>query len=345
MAEPSNKRITVKDVALEAGVAIGTVSRVIRGEPNVTPEVSARVHAAITRLGWRPSRAAQSMRSMRSRTIGFIFSDIRNPLYSEMVKGAEEVLTQYGYMLIVASSDGSPKVERALIERFSDWNVEGLLFSIENEENEEVGQALSRINYPKVMIERDHPYADAAVGADHYQGTLRATEYLVELGHRRIGLITGGKHTRVCRDRLQAYRDAFQRFNVNLDESLLRVESYSQQYGFRETQLLLSMEQPPTAILALGMRLLAGVLPSIRSRNISIPHDISLICSNDSELAQLATPSISTIRYDPYALGREAAQILMGNLVHNKPLDKVRLDIPTELVLRQSCAPLSHSSN
>lgn len=340
MTAPTTKRITVKDVASEAGVAIGTVSRVVRGEPNVTPEVSAKVNAAIAKLGWRPSRAAQSMRSMRSRTIGFIFSDIRNPLYPEMVKGAEEVLAKYGYMLIVGSSDGNPKVERALIERFSDWNIEGLLFTIENEEDAEVGKVLSHTPYPKIMIERDHAFANAAVGADHYRGTLQATEYLLSLGHTRIGLISGGKYTRVCRDRRRAYYDAHEKFNVPVDENLLRLESFSQDYGYRETQLLLSLDNPPSALLILGMRLLAGVLPAIRNKNLTLPTDIFLICSNDSELAQLATPAISTIRYDPYVLGREAAQLLMNNLVHNKPLDKVRLEIPTELVMRQSCAAI-----
>ncbi|WP_345246826.1 substrate-binding domain-containing protein [Pigmentiphaga soli] len=338
---PTRRRATVKDVAREAGVSIGTVSRVIRQESSVTADIREKVEAAILRLGWQPSMAAQSMRGVRSRTIGFIFADIRNPLYAEMVKGAEDLLSEHGYMLIVASSDGRPEREQALIDRFSRWNVEGLLFSIEDESHPQVARALARVDFPKVMIERAHDNADARVCADHYRGTLHAAEYLLDLGHRRIGLISGGRRTWVGRSRLQAYRDAHASRGVPIDQRLLRLDSFSQSYGFRETQLLLGLDEPPSAILALGMRLLAGVLPAVRSRRCVIPRDLSLVVSNDSELAQLATPAISAIRYDPYALGREAAQLLMKNLGHGERLSGTRLEIPTEFVMRESCARIA----
>ncbi|MGB6106118.1 MAG: substrate-binding domain-containing protein [Pusillimonas sp.] len=337
--QPARRRVTVKDVAQEAGVAIGTVSRVIRHEPNVAPKVREKVEAAIEKLGWQPSLAAQSMRGVASRTIGFVFSDIRNPLYAEMAKGAEDLLAQYGYMLIVANSDGRPEAEQALIERFSRWNVEGMLFSIDDESHPEVHRALADIAFPFVMVERDHPLADAAVGADHYRGTLLATKHLLKTGHRRIAVITGGKgKTRVSRDRLAAYMAAHSQHETQVDETLIRLDSFSEDYGFREAQRLLGLPQAPTAILALGMRLIAGVLKAVRGKEVGIPDQLSLIASNDSDIARLTTPDISVIRYDPYALGREAAHLLMQKLIKGEDLNHVRVEMPTELVMRGSCS-------
>jgi LacI family transcriptional regulator len=332
-------RTTVHDVARAAGVAIGTVSRVINGAPSVTPDVRQRVMAAIAELGWTPSVAAQGMRGVSARMVGFIFSDIRNPLYSAMVKGAEDVFSEHGYMLMVASSDGDPEREIALIDLFKRRRADGLIFSVEDESHAGVLRSLSDSRLPVVMLEREMPSPINGVGADHLDGTRRATEYLLALGHRRIALVTGGRGNRVARDRLKGLTQAHQRAGLEVDPRLLRLDSFSSDYAFRETQLLLSMEDPPTAIIALGIHHLRGVLSAIRLTGLSVPGDISLIAGNDSELAQLCTPAITVIRYDSYALGREAAQLLLRQISGEQAPDSVRLELPTEFVMRESCAP------
>jgi LacI family transcriptional regulator len=124
-----------------------------------------------------------------------------------------------------------------------------------------------------------------------------------------------------------------------VDRELLRLDSFATEYGFRETQLLLGLSERPTAIISSGMHLLSGVLEAVRMKGLEIPGDISLITSNDTELARLATPAISVIRYDPYALGREAALQLLRRISRETPLEPIRIEIPTEFVLRQSCSP------
>ena len=332
-------RITVHDVARAAEVSIGTVSRVVNGAASVKPAARERVNRAIADLGWSPSVAAQAMRGVSTRMVGFIFSDIRNPLYSAMVKGAEDVLTQHGDLLVVASSDGKSEREIALIELFARRKSDGLLFSIEEENDDAVKQSLTATQIPTVMLERELAPAIPAVGADHYNGTRQATEYLLGLGHRRIALISGGRSNRVGRDRLRGFADAHLSAGVTLDEQLLRLDSFSSDYSFRQTQLLLGLAQPPTALIAAGIHLLSGVLPAIRMKGLRIPHDISLIASNDSPLAQLATPAIGVIRYDAYALGREAALLLLQQLKGEEASpSQVRVELPTEFLTRESCA-------
>lgn len=332
-------RITVHDVARVAGVAIGTVSRVVNQVPSVTDEIRVRVLAAIDELGWTPSAAAQNMRGVATRMVGFVFSDMRNPLYSAMAKGAEDVLANAGYMLVVASSDGLESRETQLLDLFSRRRAEGLLFSIEEESSRDVAAAISSAPFPTVMIERELALPVGAVGADHYTGTRRAVEYLLGLGHRRIAMISGGRRNRVGRDRSRGYLDALAHAGVESDPALLRLDSFEADYGYRETQWLLAQASPPTAIVALGSHLLSGVLSALRMKGIEVPGQMSLIASNDSELAQLATPAITVIRYDSYQLGREAALLLLRRLEGKVAFGaEARVEIPTEFVLRESCA-------
>ncbi|MFC4276349.1 LacI family DNA-binding transcriptional regulator [Achromobacter aloeverae] len=336
---PGAARITVHDVARAAGVAIGTVSRVVNGAPSVAPDVRQRVEAAIAELGWAPSAAAQAMRGAPTRMVGFIFSDIRNPLYSSMIKGAEDVLSEHGYMLVVASSDGQPAREIALMQLFKRRRADGMLFAVEEESNADVLRCVADTGYPIVLLEREMAAALGAVGADHLSGTRHATAHLLSLGHRRIALISGGRNNRVGRDRLAGLVQAHEAAGVPLDPALLRLDSFASEYGQREVQLLLELDAPPTAIVAAGMHLLQGVLQGIRMKGRRIPQDISLVASNDSPLAQLVTPPVDVIRYDAYALGREAALLLLRRMNGESIPPATRVEVPTEFVLRASSAP------
>lgn len=338
-------RPTARDVARLAGVAVGTVSRVVNGVPSVRQGAREKVEAAMAQLGWRPNAAAQNMRGRASRLIGFIFSDIRNPLYAAMIKGAEDVLARHGYILVVASSDGLPEREIALLDLFDQRQADGLIFSISQESHPGVRERLRQAGYPFIMLERDAVLPAASVGADHDTGTRHATRYLLELGHRRIALLSGGQDNRVGRDRLRGFIEAHQAAGLAVDHDLVRHESFAEAYGFRQTQLLLEHPRPPTALLVLGQHLLRGVLRAVRLKGVAVPQALSLIASNDSELAQLATPAISVIRYDACALGREAAQLLLQRLREGVGWTPTRIEVPTELVLRESCAAPQSSSN
>lgn len=335
------ERATVRDVAQLAGVSIGTVSRVVNQVANVKPQVKAKVQAAIAQLGWKPSLVAQNMRGQASRMIGFIFSDLENPLYASMIKGAEDVLTQAGYLLVVGSSNEDEQQECSLIDLFGQRNADGLIFTITDESSTAVHECLARAQFPVVMLERQVSASTAgAVIAEHYQGTLQATQHLLELGHTRIALLAGGRNNRVGRERLQGFHDAFAQRGLKPDPQLIRLDERIAESGFgsRQTQMLLGLAKPPTAILALGRHLLSGVLSACNTAGVRIPQDLSLITTNDSELARLVKPAVSVIRYSAYDLGREAALLLLQRLHSPKDWQFSEIKVATELVLRDSCA-------
>lgn len=337
-ASPSTARLTAQDVATHAGVSLGTVSRVVNNVSGVKPAVAERVRAAISELGWAPNIAAQNMRNASSRMIGFIFSDIRNPLYASMAKGAEEVLGAKGYLLVTASSDGIPDREVALIELFKRRRADGMILTVEQENNDAVLAAIRSADIPHVMMERELPIGSTSIGADHYRGTRHAVDYLLSLGHRRIALISGGPGTLVARDRLRALVDSLAAADLDVDPDLLCLESFASEYACRQTQQLLRRPNPPTAILSLGARLLPGVLEGLQLMGKRYPDDVSLICSNDTDIARIVTPAVTAVRYDAMGLGRVAAESLLDQVAGRLGGGTVsRIEVPTELVLRGSC--------
>jgi LacI family transcriptional regulator len=331
-------RPTATDVAKLAGVSVGTVSRVINRNPSVTSDARQKVLAAAAELNWRPNAVAQSMRTASTRLIGCIFSDIRNPLYNAIMKGAEEALSEQGYVMVVASSGAKSKREAALIDVFAGRRADGLLLSITDESSPEVLESIKAAGIPTVLLERDLTLGLTSVGTDHCSGMKRATQYLISLGHKRIALITGGQKNRAGRERLKGVQDALREANIPVDPTLMRLESLASDYAFQETQYLLGMKDPPTALISGGNQMLAGVLRAARLKGVSIPDDLSVISSGDTELAQLASPSVTVISWDLEATGRSAANALLQMLEGaDGPLG--RIEQPNELILRDSCAP------
>lgn len=338
VSQSSPARITVQEVAERAGVSIGSVSRVINHVPGVRPKIAEKVRKAIEELGWSPNIAAQNIRTPSLRMVGFIFSDIRNSLYSSMTKGAEEVLSTKGYLLVTASSDSNPERELALMEFFRRRRADGMILTIQDENNSEVLSSISNWGVPHVMMEREIPMNSVSIGADHFRGTRQAVEYLIGLGHRRIALITGGRGTRVARDRVRALEVALSAAGIEPDPALFCLDSFSAEYGLTQTQRLMNMKAPPTALLSMGVRLLPGVLEALQLLGKKIPDDLSLICGNDTDIARIVSPQITAVRYDALALGRMAAENLIDQIENRTSQDKsVRIEIPTELILRQSC--------
>jgi LacI family transcriptional regulator len=314
------------------------VSRVVNRHPAVAEKVRQKVVAAMEQLGWQPNAIARSMRTATTRTIGCIFSNIRNPLYATIIQGAEEALARENYTLMVASSGESSAREAELINLFVARRTDGLILSISDETSQKLIDAVKNANLPTVMIERDLPIEIFSVGTDHRRNISAAVDYLISLGHKRIALVTGGQKTRAGRERIGGFVEAHKAAGLALDHNLLRVESLASDYAFHETQALMRLPNAPTAIIAGGNLMLAGVLRAAHMMEIAIPRDLSVISSGDTELAELATPPITAIRWDLAGVGREAARLLLTNLSGAHKQASTRIELPSELILRKSCA-------
>jgi LacI family transcriptional regulator len=329
---------TIRDVAVAANVAIGTVSRVLNGHKSVSEDVRRRVLKAIKKLKYEPDRVAQSMRLGVTRTVAFATRDISIPGFGAIVNAAEEARRSSGYTLLLTMTDERKERELNLLRIFQQRRVDGVIMATSNENDVELSKQIRGIGIPIVLLDRESPSQLDAITLDHRRGIRAATEYLLGLGHTRIALLTGNPSTRPSHERIAGFKEATARLGKQAGHSIIRTGAFSAEFGFREASSLLSASSRPTAIIAGGMAMLAGVLQAVRARGLTIPGDVSVVAGADSDLAALTTPAVTAVRWSGTDEGRMAVQLLLNRL-GNREAAVQRVMLSTELIPRESCAP------
>ena len=333
----SGKRPSMKQVAEYADVGVSTVSRVVSNHPDVSPKMRQRVLLAVQELGYEPDFLAQSLRRGATSSIGFALSDITNPVVAHIVHGAEEVLRNMGYTLLIMDSENNPVLDTEHIRFLHSRHVDGLIFLATNERRKATIDALSARKIPIVVIDRDFPrrLRASAVLSNHRAGMAAAVGHLLDLGHRRIGFVVWPPHLRPGRERLAGLRDAFS--TRGLRDTSIPVFGLSTEDGEAATYGLLDSPELPTAIIAGSNQLLIGCLRALAKRRLRPGIDMAFVTCDDVPLAELFTPPLAVIARDNAATGRIAAQLLMHRLNGSDEPETVTLE--THFVPRASCFP------
>ncbi|GIF74431.1 LacI family DNA-binding transcriptional regulator [Asanoa siamensis] len=326
-------RTGIRQVADRAGVAPSSVSRVLSGHPDVSAVMRNRVLDAVSALGYEPDMLAQSLRRGATMSIGFIVSDISNPLFAEIALAAETRLQDRGFSLLITNAFRDPSTEADRIRMLSRRRVDGMLISVSDEGHPGITEALSSLKLRVVLIDRELPAVRSAVLSDHARGIGEAVAHLISLGHQRIALINGSAAVRPSRERQQALRRACRGSGVN---ATVRHGTFSPEHGYKSTMELLSGKEPPTAIIAGSNQILVGVLHAARELGVHVPHDVSLVTCDDLTLAGFLTPALATISRDTAAIGRAAAGLLLDLIDGQPPRIEV---LPTGFRPAGSCAP------
>jgi LacI family transcriptional regulator len=332
---------TMKEVAKQAGVALSSVSRVINGHPDVSDDMKHRVLTAVNDLGYEPNLVASSLRRGSTTTIGFNVADISNPLFAEFSKGAATTLDEAGYSMVLANSGSNPERDEQMARLFRWRRVDGVIMSLTDQERKETIDELHRLEVPIVLFDREVPGLARAsmVTADHAGGLRKATDHLLDLGHRRIALITGQRQLRPTQERLNGFMSAYKARKLDYPKDLLRLGSFDAAFGAAVTAELLQQESPPTAIISGSNQLLVGVLRTLRRAGLHAGRDIALISCDDVPLAELHDPPITIVYRDTVRMGELAAELLL-ELIRDESAQPRVVIVPTELIVRQSTFPL-----
>lgn len=332
-----SQRVTIVDVATRAGVSLGTVSRVINNKESVAPALRERVNEAARALGYVPNSVAQSMRTHSTQVVGCLVPDISNPLFSVPVGAAEEVLHRHGYSIMLSNGRNCSETESETLTLFQRRRFDGLIVTLSREDDPVTLRLLSECTIPVVLLERDSTLPLDAVSIDHYGGTLQAMNYLIKLGHRRIGLVTVTQAVLPGRQRRDAYIAAHQAAGLPVDETLMSPDVFLPDAGYQAAYRMLVSPNPPTAILA-GANQIPQVLKVVHMLKLAIPRQLSLITLGDTDVASFFEPALTAVRWELAKVGTAAAELLLARLnTRNPERDIQRVTIPTELVLRESC--------
>lgn len=328
----------IKEVAERAGVAISSVSRVLSGHPDVSAAMRDSVNNAVRELGYRPNALARGLRQQRSMSVGFAVSDIANPIFADIVKGAERALREAGYSLLLTNSEGDAELDADNITLLEDRQVDGLLLSLTSEEHPDVVNALRASKLPMVLLDRDRPEGVTAMSAyfDHSIGMREAVEHLLDLGHRDVALIVGGPAL-PARMRRAAVEETLW---AKGGRCLVIEGGFGVEGGYSGALEVLDRTPRPTALIAAGNTLMEGALRALQERNIEIGTDISFVGCDNVAVAELHQPQIAVTVRDPGSLGEIGARMLLEALVDREAaLAAAPTVLPTGFLPRPSCGP------
>lgn len=328
------------DVAQAAGVSIATVSAFINGTSNVSPELTQRVEAAIARIGYQRNAIARSLKMGTTRTIGLTVADIRNPFFTDVVATVQQVLNKAGYAVMLCSNDEDTAKQDDQIKLLLDRMVDGLIIAPAGED-EVMKRLVTSARKPVVLIDRVCDGLDIdAVVLDNLKALFDVTNYLISLGHRRIGYLSGPADTSTGRDRLAGYRKAFEVAGMEFPDDLVRNGSYREADGYRATMQLLTMPHRPTAIVSANNLMVIGGMRAIRDMGLSCPADISVASMDDFPWADVFSPRLTAVAQPVEAIGEQAATLLLERLQGRAPEGARKIVLHGRLVVRESCAPL-----
>ncbi len=336
-ADGKPKPVKLRDVARAAGVSVGTVSRVLNANPTVTAAVRSRVQSAIDALDYEMDVVAQSLRGGSTKTIACAIRDFDIPQFAVYIKEAERLFRENGYTLLLSSTTNRPEVELGLLRAFQKRRVDGIMMTVADESHAGVTEALTTANVPILLIDRDHIATLDHVTVDHRGAARVAARHLIDLGHRRIGMIVGDPKAFPSRSRIEGFHEAHDEGGAAVEPGLLRERVLSHEDAFRETMALMSLPKRPSALFVAAMDMLGGALRALRALDIEIGRDIAVIAGSDSDLAELYSPAVTAITWDLAEMGRHAATMLLDRMQGNAPPTARALKLPAKLVIRQSC--------
>jgi LacI family transcriptional regulator len=327
--------LTIQDVARTAGVSVSTVSRVLNEKDDVASETYEKVQRVIAELGYASSLAAKSMRSRKTNVIGLVVHDLEQSFCLNVVKGVNRAIEQLDYDLLVYtggnSRDRSWAVrERQYVSLLNGSITDGIIVVTPTAET-------FSTHYPLVAVDPHLDSADfPAVIATNHIGALSAMEYLLSLGHRRIGFIGGRPDLQSAIRRLQGYKDSLQQANIPFDPGLIQIGDFTQETGYRCAQNLLALPTRPTAIFAANDKSAIGAIEASTEAGLKVPEDISIVGFDNIEEASFVNGGLTTVDQFIGDMGRVAVKMLV-NLIQGHLLENQIYRMPTQLIVRNTC--------
>jgi LacI family transcriptional regulator len=334
--------VTRKDVARLAGVSTATVSYVVNNGPRPVSEATRqRVLWAIDQLGYQPSAIARSLVTKKTHSIGFILTDILNPVHAAITKGIEDALHDAGFSLIIGISDETPDREQAYLRILLSKQVDGIALTPTGENRRELFSLVDS-GKPLVLLDRQLEGLNVdCILFDNVNGTYQAVRHLIALGHTRIGLINLSRCLTPGQERRDGYERALLEAGIEVDSRLITEGSFKGQEGDKLAASLLDIEPPPTALFVSSNRLMRGVLRVVTCRKLRVPQDLAIAAFDDVGHYSHRTPTITAVNTSVTEFGSEAARVLVERISEAYVGEPRVVRVPCQLQIRESTAGMS----
>ncbi len=330
----SDMTVTVRDVARAAGVSQATAARVLGDYGYASAGVRTRVHESARRLGYTPNGVARALVSRATHTVGLVVGDIDNPFFAAAARGLSDMLDAAGYTVLLANADEDSERERRAIDALRRRRVDGLVVV------PAPGAGLNGIvesGLPLVQLDRAvRGLAADAVMVDNGAGAANAVAHLIDLGHRRVGMVSDSPQISSSAERLAGYRRALRLAGIAVDDHLVSIGGSTQAEAHRAARALLSRADRPTAVFTANNFMTHGVLLAARELRLRIPDDLALVGFDDLDWTTIVEPPLTVVSQPVGELGRVAGERLLARIEGDASPPR-RLRLRTRLIVRGSC--------
>ncbi|GEK33852.1 catabolite control protein A [Kurthia sibirica] len=328
--------VTIYDVAREANVSMATVSRVVNGNPNVKPTTRKKVLEVIDRLHYRPNAVARGLASKKTTTVGVIIPDISNVFYAELARGIEDIATMYRYNIILSNSDQNEEKEIELLDTMYGKQVDGIVIMSENV-SEKILEKMNHAPAPIVLAGSvDHSNTMPSVNIDYTQAAYEAVKKLIDNGHKRIAFVSGPFTSIINRDhKFVGYKNALEEAHIEFDENLVLSAEDSYDSGIEDFDHVNQLENPPTAYFTGSDELAIGIIHAAQDVGKSVPEDIEVISFENSKLARMVRPQLSSMVLPLYDIGAVAMRLLT-KIMSKEKIDHLQVVLPHRMEERKS---------
>ncbi|WP_266365743.1 LacI family DNA-binding transcriptional regulator [Tellurirhabdus rosea] len=334
-----NTPVRIKDIAQSLNISISTVSRALRGMPEIHPDTRRAVMQLAEEMDYQPNQLATSLAKSRTRTIGVIVPNLSYYYFSAMLNSIEDAALQAGYSVLVCQTNESSLREVTQIQNLLRSQVEGIIISLSRDtDNYQHVERLTRRNFPLVLFDR---YADdipaSKVIVDNHEAAFKATEHLIEQGCRRIGFLAGPPQLLLSNRRIAGYQDALRKHGLPVENHHIFHCDYTQENTIMQTLALMSLPQPLDGLLTISDRIAYPALYVMKQRGLRIPEDLAVVSFNNEPVSAYLSPSLSSVSQPIQEMGLETVRLLLAHLESGDEAVPVETKVmPTKLIVRES---------
>ena len=329
--------VSIKDVAKRANVSTATVSRVLSKPETVKEETTKKVLRAIKELNYQPNALARQLRRLETKTILVVVPDITNPFFSKVLRGIESVAIENGYQVLLADTGNHIEREKGYFNILRQKKADGMILltaRVDPHLIEEIAH-----EYPVVLAcEYIEGSNIPTVSIDNVSAARKATEHLIQLGHKRIGFISGPLNVVLGKDRLKGFYQGMAQNNLEVEPVLVQEGDFSYESGFNIMMKFLALMNPPTGVFVANDEMAFGAIQAIKSKGLHVPDDISVIGFDDIKFSAIFEPPLTTISQPTFEIGSLAMQLLI-RLINKEEMQKNQYILEDQLIIRKSCSP------
>lgn len=331
----------MKEVANKAGTSVYTVSSVINNSNPVSLKLRRRVKKAIEELDYVPNAMAKGLKKSRTYSIAVIISDMSDIFYSKVIKSIEKIINLEKLSVTVCNTNNDPGKEKGYLEYLIQNKVDGLIVFTVGQNDESLKKVLDK-KIPLVLIDREIETLKVnSVVMDDFNSILEATNYLMDMGHKRIGIVSYPITFSTGRKRIEGYKAALSIHGIDQDVELIKICGTKISDSYKATEELLSIKDVPTAIITTNPKMFIGAFKSIRHNNLKIPEDISLLAVDIFEWVDLVRPSITIIKEPVEKMGEHAAKLLLEEIKSEEEMIPRKIVLSTKLIVGNSVKNIS----